>query len=197
MKALYLTLFLSLLTSCQKDKPGPEYVFMDMQDSQATIPMRPNRLFKFSNSLLTPAEDTVKHTAVDYPFIDNPEAAAQLSNPVPRTVEYMERGKIAFDRFCLPCHGPTGEGNGTILERDGHRTGFPMPPTLHSKKIREQWSDGRIYHVIMVGQNNVMPAYASRIQEVDRWSIIHYIRALSKAEYATQADKEKVDNGNF
>lgn len=197
MKYLLVALLPLLVISCKKDKPAPEYIFMDMMDSPATIPGRPNRLFRYENSLLMPPEGSLQQNYIPFPTEGNADdIAAKLVNPVPRTMEYMKRGKVVFETFCMECHGEKAEGDGTILNRDGHSTGFPRPPTLHSKKIRK-WSDGRIYYVIMNGQNNVMPSYAARIPEVDRWSVIHYLRALDKSEYASKEDKEKVDNGKF
>jgi hypothetical protein len=59
-------------------------------------------------------------------------------------------GKTKYNIYCSPCHGYFGEGDSRL------RGQFPNPPSLHSQKLRD-WTDGRIYHVIQVGQN-VMPS---------------------------------------
>ncbi len=50
------------------------------------------------------------------------------------------------------------------------------------------WTDGRIYHVIMMGQNNIMPSYAAQIAPGDRWAIIYYIRALQRSKHPSEQD---------
>ena len=49
------------------------------------------------------------------------------------------------------------------------------------------WGDGHIFHVITKGQG-VMPSYAQQIQPEDRWAVIHYVRALQRAEHPTEED---------
>ena len=67
-----------------------------------------------------------------------------------------------------------------------------MPPKLYSEKIRNEWSDGRIFHVITVGQGN-MPAYAARIESDKRWAIIHYVRSLGDAWEAENMSTDAED----
>jgi mono/diheme cytochrome c family protein len=50
-----------------------------------------------------------------------------------------------------------------------------------TRPAAREYSDAKIFHVISAGQN-IMPAYADRISETDRWAIVHYVRELqSKA----------------
>ncbi|MCM2324745.1 MAG: cytochrome c, partial [Oligoflexia bacterium] len=128
-----------------------------------------------------PPAGTVSRDFVAYPFKDKPEEAGrQLRNPLKPTEAVMTRGKVMFETYCMPCHGPAAEGDGTIVPK------FPRPPSLHSDKVRG-WTDGRIYHVLSVGQN-LMPSYASQIAVADRWAIIHYVRALLKSKAPTPED---------
>jgi mono/diheme cytochrome c family protein len=50
-----------------------------------------------------------------------------------------------------------------------------------------RWGDGHIFHVITKGQG-VMPSYAQQVQPEDRWAVIHYIRALQRAQNPTDED---------
>jgi mono/diheme cytochrome c family protein len=43
------------------------------------------------------------------------------------------------------------------------------------------YSDARIFHIISKGQN-IMSSYADKLPEVDRWAVVHYIRALQNGE---------------
>jgi cytochrome c553 len=114
------------------------------------------------------------------------EAGKSYANPLRRTVAVLERGKHVYNQTCIVCHGPNGEGDGTIVPK------FPRPPSLLSDKIRT-YPDGSIYHVITHGQN-LMSSYASQISPEDRWAIVHYIRAVQRAKKPTSEDLKTVSN---
>ncbi len=177
MKALKrgfpVLLVLGLAACGQHEKPNFTYM-PDMAYSPAVKAQE-------EGSMRQPVAGTIPRGFTPYAYRDQPDlAATQLKNPLPRTREVFYRGKTMFETYCLVCHGPGGMGDGTIVPK------FPRPPSLQSDKVR-QWTDGRIYHVITVGQN-LMPSYASQIVESDRWAIIHYIRAIQRAARPTAAD---------
>ena len=87
----------------------------------------------------------------------------------------VERGQKLFNTYCIVCHGKYAMGDGTVPQR-----GFPAPPSLLDRKARD-FVDGRIFHVITTGQNNVMPSYAGAIFPEDRWAVVSYVRALQAA----------------
>lgn len=128
-----------------------------------------------------PVKGTVPRGFKPYSFAGNPEGAGkELKNPLRRTSDVMARGQMVFNTYCMVCHGPAGEGDGSIIPK------FPRPPSLQSDKVRA-WPDGRIYHVISTGQN-LMPGYASQITQGDRWAAVHYVRALQRAKHPTAED---------
>jgi len=128
-----------------------------------------------------PVKGTIPRGFQPYAYAKDPEGAGrELKNPLRRTSDVLKRGEVQFKTNCLVCHGPAGEGDGTIIPK------FPRPPTLQSDKVRG-WSDGRIFHVITMGQN-LMPSYASQVDAADRWAIIHYVRALQRAKKPTPED---------
>ena len=108
------------------------------------------------------------------PLVAAKRAGEIFTNPVPRTLEAFERGKELFNVFCVTCHGPRAEGNGPIVGPNL----FEAPPTLHTPDARA-YPDGRIFHVITKGQNK-MPAHADRLEPTERWSIVHYVRAMQR-----------------
>ncbi len=138
--------------------------------AQHEDPLRPGQ-----SVMRNPVEGTVPHDYTPYRYAigDSVQAGLELVNPLPRTQETLARGRAVYGNICIVCHGPEGNGNGSIVPP------FPAPATLHSDKVR-QWSDGRIFHVITRGQN-VMPSYASQILPEDRWAVIHYVRALQRS----------------
>jgi mono/diheme cytochrome c family protein len=91
--------------------------------------------------------------------------------PLKVTREFVERGQERFEIYCAVCHGPTGDGNGMIVQR-----GFPPPPSFHIDRLREA-PIGHLYRVITYGYGIMFP-YAARVAPEDRWAIAAYIRAL-------------------
>ncbi len=140
-----------------------------------------SNFFSDGNSMRPPVEGTVSRGNMPFAWDKDPEMSAKMAvNPLMPTKEILEKGKAKFNTFCSPCHGFYGKGDSRL------RGQYPNPPSLHSEKIRN-WTDGRIYHVIMMGQN-VMPSYASQLNQEERWSVITYIRALQRAVNAKEGD---------
>ena len=128
-----------------------------------------------------PVEGTIPRGFEPYAYDKDPEAAGrEMKNPIRRTKLALLHGQKLFNTYCIVCHGPAGEGDGYIVPK------FPRPPSLQSDKVMN-WSDGRIYHVISMGQN-LMPSYASQIAASDRWDIIHYVRAIQRSKHPTPED---------
>lgn len=164
------------LAGCTHEKPNfiymPDMVYSPAFKAQAEGSMR------------QPVKGTVPRDFVPYPYErdgQGPELAGrELKNTLRPTEAVLARGQVQFNTYCMVCHGPAGEGDGTIVPK------FPRPPSLLSDKVRG-WSDGRIFHVITAGQN-LMPSYASQIQMADRWAIVHYVRAIQRAKKPTAED---------
>lgn len=114
------------------------------------------------------------------------DAGKTYTNPLRATAAVLERGKHVYNNTCIVCHGPAGEGDGSIVPK------FPRPPSLQSDKIRK-YPDGNLYFIITRGQN-LMSGYAGQINQEDRWAIIHYIRALQRAKNPSAADLKTVSN---
>ncbi|MCC7442990.1 MAG: cytochrome c [Bdellovibrionales bacterium] len=146
----------------------------------------PAHMAQEEGSMRTPVEGTVPRGFKPYPYKGMVEpTGGGLKNPLSRTKAVFEKGREYFNIYCMVCHGPYGEGNGTVVPK------YPQPPTLQSDKVRN-WADGRIYHVIHEGQN-LMPSYASQIPERHRWEIIHYIRVLQRAKNPTAEDLKRLE----
>jgi mono/diheme cytochrome c family protein len=144
-------------------------------------PQAVSTLFADGKGMRPPVAGTVARGYLPYAFSGKADSAGKaLANPLPVTSTTLELGRTRFLTFCSPCHGNFGRG-------DSHLRGqFPNPPTLMSDKVRN-WPDGNIYHVITEGQN-VMPSYAGQVSRDERWAIVHYIRALQRAQYAKESD---------
>jgi hypothetical protein len=159
----------------------PPFNWMHRQPK--VLPQTSSEFFKDGYSMRKPVEGTVARGFIPYEFKGMPDSLISIvPNPLPITKEVLETGKKRFDTYCSPCHGYYGKGDSRL------RGQFPIPPTLHSEKVRK-WKDANIYHVITNGQN-VMPSYERQISRDDRWAIIHYLRVLQRSQNAPDSDFE-------
>jgi hypothetical protein len=155
--------------------------FNFMLDQHRINPQTKTNIFADGFAMRPPVDGTVARGTIPYLYKDDPEKAGMLlSNPLLATEENLALGQKKFNTFCSPCHGYFGAGDSRLNGQ------FPNPPSLHSEKLI-QWQDGRIYHVIQVGQN-VMPSYSKQLTENEKWAIVLYIRALQRALNAKEDD---------
>jgi len=170
----------TLMAGCKEygvkagSSPHYEFNFIDMGDQPKIKAQRGDLL---GGAAFMPPPGSIPRGFDPYLYHGQPELAGQrLHNPLPQNdPKVVERGKLMFERYCVPCHDAQGGGNGKVPEK-----GFPRPPSLMTQKIRD-WTDGRIYHVISEGQN-IMPSYATQIPQQDRWAVIRYIRQLQATQ---------------
>ena len=93
----------------------------------------------------------------------------------PVTRELLKKGQESYSISCVPCHGPSGYGNGMIVQR-----GFLPPPSFHSDRLRRV-PDEHFVDVITHGFG-AMYSYSDRVSEPERWAIVAYIRALQLSQ---------------
>lgn len=152
-----------------------------MMEQDKVVPQEVSTVFDDGFGMRPPIEGTISRGTIPYPYYGKPEEAAEkMLNPLDFTEANLDLGKNKYDIFCSACHGYFGEGDSRL------RGQFPNPPSLHSEKVRN-WSDGRIYHVIVEGQN-VMPSYSSQLTREEKWATILYIRALQRSLNAKESD---------
>jgi mono/diheme cytochrome c family protein len=112
--------------------------------------------------------------------------------PFPITRADLDLGQQRFNTFCSPCHAPSGEGDGMVVQR-----GFRQPPSLHIDRLR-QAPAGQFFDRITNGFG-VMPTYRPQIAVEDRWRIVAYVRVLQASHQGTRndvpaAEIERLDN---
>jgi mono/diheme cytochrome c family protein len=113
--------------------------------------------------------------------VTSTDEANRLVNPLPRNAEVLARGRQAYNTYCSVCHGSLATGIGTLTSAYGAK-----PANLQSQTVRD-YADGRIYDVLMRGKN-AMPSYAEDLSEDERWAVVHYVRALQRAQNAKAED---------
>ncbi|HEX9310867.1 MAG TPA: cytochrome c [Gemmatimonadaceae bacterium] len=97
------------------------------------------------------------------------DSMAALRNPTPATDSSLANGRKYFQINCAVCHGERAMG-------DGPATKFGMPGINLTMDITKARTDGYIFGMIRNGRG-LMPPY-NRIEEMDRWDVVNYVRAL-------------------
>ncbi len=103
-----------------------------------------------------------------------PGSAASKKNPVSSDKSSIRKGKKLYKAACLPCHGPSGKGNGAAA------VALPIHPgNLTDEKRMKGQSDGAIFWKMSEGRET-MPPFKASFSETDRWHILNYVRTLAK-----------------
>jgi mono/diheme cytochrome c family protein len=98
-----------------------------------------------------------------------PDSLAGIANPTPIGDASLANGRKYFQINCAVCHGVAAQG-------DGEATKFGMPGINLTTDLTKARTDGYIYGMIRNGRG-LMPNY-NRIEEMDRWDVVNYIRGL-------------------
>ncbi|HET7876061.1 MAG TPA: cytochrome c [Methylomirabilota bacterium] len=101
------------------------------------------------------------------------DLAAARKNPVPATAESVKKGGELFAVYCVPCHGPSGKGDGLVAAK------FVPPADLSNPDLQRQRTDGYWQSYLSVG-GAVMPAYGEALTPEERWHVVNYLRSLVK-----------------
>ena len=111
--------------------------------------------------------------------MDQPARDFALAAPPPLDAALLDRGQERYGIFCAVCHGPRGEGDGSVVKR-----GFPAPPSYHIPRLASA-PPAYIVDVITNG-HGVMYSYADRVAPRDRWAIAAYVKALQRVPPAAE-----------
>ena len=156
------------LTGCRgteiEDAIGKVEWFGNLRDQPAVEP--------FEEPMRMPPEGTVI-VGAGVPFGARPNDYEDVPNPTAASDVSLERGKELFDIFCSVCHGPEGQGGGSI---EG-----PFPRGLINQLATQRardYTDGYLFGMISAGRG-LMPAYRRTTQE-ERWHIVNYVRQLQQ-----------------
>lgn len=145
-------------------------------DSSEIGPLPP-----MSDDRRTPVQGTVARGQLqvdEHLFQGTQNGKPATTFPFSIDAERLARGRARFDIYCSVCHGLTGDGNGSVVQR-----GFPQPPTYHSDRLRNA-PPGHLFDVISNGIGR-MPRFSDRIAHRDRWAIAAYVRALQLSQHLT------------
>jgi mono/diheme cytochrome c family protein len=106
------------------------------------------------------------------------DSMSALKNPTPASDSSLANGRKYFQINCAVCHGDRAMG-------DGPATKFGMPGINLTMDMTKARTDGYIFGMIRNGRG-LMPPY-NRIEEMDRWDVVNYVRALQGVNGKTVA----------
>ena len=151
-----------------------------MLDQPRVGPQQSSGFFSDHRSMRMPVAGTVARGYLPF-AIKSQDEAATLVNPLPRTQDVLAMGKQKFTERCAVCHGPLANGVGSLTAAYGGK-----PANLQAQQFRD-YPDGKIYWVIVNGKN-AMPSHAADLSVDQRWAVVHYVRALQRAQNAKDED---------
>jgi mono/diheme cytochrome c family protein len=106
-------------------------------------------------------------------------------NPLPMTDAVLARAKTAYTENCVQCHGQTGKGDGPMAGM------LKEPPAnLSDGAIVGPLTDGEMFWVMTKGKPPAMPVFESKLSNQERWSLVHFLRNLSKTKPNTHPRKK-------
>jgi hypothetical protein len=191
------------LSGCMRGGTSSQPPVHLVQDMDFQPKLRPQSKTSFegwqdNRSMRMPVSAFDRPIVVPYHSLPDPKLAHKdandkfvTTNPLPLTMEVLERGRQRFDIHCAVCHGYSGQGGGGPgQQQTGHglvgRRWSVTVPNFHAVEGGDATTnrvallaDGEYFDVMSIGRNT-MPAYGARISVEDRWAIVHYIRALQQ-----------------
>jgi mono/diheme cytochrome c family protein len=192
-RLLCATVSVLFFFSCGKkdpNSPGVEF----MPDMYRSPSLKYYEEYTFDGdryfSARTPVKGTVPRGMYVYPYPDSPEgyemAGMYLKNPLP--VEMKEKwekeGEELFGKYCIHCHGATGQGDGKVAAK------LPGPPPAYNGPLKNL-PEGKIFHSITYGKNSMGP-HRGILSAEERWKLVYYVQKLQgPKENSAPADTTK------
>jgi mono/diheme cytochrome c family protein len=170
---LVLSIGLNIAARTGATRPPFEY-FPDMYRTVRYNAFEANPNFADGGTLRTPVPGPIPRGLLPLTSEALAPAGATPENPFKGDEAAMARGKVVFETYCVPCHGPAATGDGLVVQH-----GFPAPPTLLRARTRNM-ADAQIFDIISNGVGS-MPSYAAQVSREDRWKAILHVRMLQNA----------------
>jgi mono/diheme cytochrome c family protein len=104
-------------------------------------------------------------------WIEREADPSDLVNAAPQNAETVALGAERYGFYCIQCHGPRLDGNGTVGQSFS-----PLPANLKNRTVQDQ-TDGEIFYKIRFGYNRHPPLY-STVTDEETWAVIRYMRTL-------------------
>lgn len=87
----------------------------------------------------------------------------------------IEKGRIAYGRYCVHCHGKDYDGMGTVGQSFS-----PLPADLTTPEV-QQMTGGEMFRSISYGtKNGRQPPLHATMTPMERWSVIAFVQSLDR-----------------
>lgn len=103
------------------------------------------------------------------------QSGRMLRNPLQATEQNLKEGEVLYVRYCSPCHGNGGQGDGKVAEK------YKGVPAGYDKGRYATLPEGHIFHTITHGKGRMWP-HGSQINPEDRWKIVLFVQKLQRGE---------------
>jgi len=154
----------------------PDYVYAMIRDPQATVPhtVMPR----------VPMNPSTVDLIAGYLAQRQPTSGAARAVPPTTASDGGEPGSAPalYGRFCAPCHGVRGGG-------DGYNARFlPVRPTAHADSAYMSGrSDDALFDAIYAGgyimnRSNRMPPFGETLTRAQIWELARYLRTLCRCQ---------------
>jgi hypothetical protein len=193
-----LTAMIALLAGCrgQISEQPPIHPQRNMFFQPKYTPQAENPMFPGDRASREPVAGTVARgtlaEGVEVRTGKHADGQYVWMNPMPVTMELLERGRERYNVYCAACHDRAGGGKGLVIQRPNT---FAPPPPLTEERLRTM-PDGEIFNTIASGVRT-MPAYRYQIPASDRWAIIAYVRALQRSQHGSLNDLPPADRARL
>jgi cbb3-type cytochrome oxidase cytochrome c subunit len=121
-----------------------------------------------------------------------PEGWLEVPNPYPITEASFARGETIYQRHCLGCHGPVGDGQGPAAA-------YIYPPplnftTLGRHGIEGGATGGMLYYQIMNGiTGTAMPYFKRELESEKIWDVSNYVAVQFIGVVDADAEPKGID----
>jgi mono/diheme cytochrome c family protein len=123
---------------------------------------------------MTPVKGTIARGYMPYVYPNTPDGYEQaglyLKNPIVYSEAVEKDGEALYGKFCVHCHGATGQGDGKVGLK------LPGAPPSYSGPLKNL-PEGKIFHSITYGKG-LMGNHASLLTQEERWKLVYYVQKL-------------------
>ena len=169
------------------DDPGTEYA-PQMYNSIPYESLKQEEDNKYNPNgmnMRVPARNTIARGQMGFKDYSNDTITmdvmgAGLKNPLQANDAIIEDGKVLYSRYCTPCHGDGGAGDGLVAPK------FKGVANLTSAAIKAK-PVGHIYQFITKGKGRMMP-HNTQVNPEERWKIAMYVKQVIQGEAGAPAE---------